>query len=48
MRFLDARLARISPAARRFAALCVPLGLATAAVIIAQAVLLGRKDKGEG
>jgi ATP-binding cassette, subfamily C, bacterial CydD len=42
VRFLDARLARISPAARRFAALCVPLGLATAAVIVVQAVLLGR------
>jgi ATP-binding cassette, subfamily C, bacterial CydD len=42
MRWLDARLARISPAARRFAAACMPLGLATAAVIIVQAVLLGR------
>jgi thiol reductant ABC exporter CydD subunit len=38
----DPRLLRASPAARRFAAACVPLGLATAAAVIAQAALLGK------
>jgi ATP-binding cassette, subfamily C, bacterial CydD len=39
---VDPRLLRASPAARRFAIACVPLGVATAAAVIAQAVLLGR------
>jgi thiol reductant ABC exporter CydD subunit len=39
---VDPRLLRASPAARRFAIACVPLGLATAVAVIAQAVLLGR------
>lgn len=42
MRPLDPRLARVSPGARRFAVACIPLGLATAVVVITQAVLLGR------
>ena len=42
MRPVDPRLLRVSPAARFFLSACVPLGLLTALVIVAQATLLGR------
>jgi ATP-binding cassette, subfamily C, bacterial CydD len=41
VRPVDQRLLRASPAARRFVAACVPLALATALTIVAQATLLG-------
>jgi thiol reductant ABC exporter CydD subunit len=41
MRLLDPRLLREVPAVRRFLVLCVVLALAAAAVIVAQAALLG-------
>ena len=39
---VDPRLLRVSPAARIYLAACVPLGLATALTIVAQATLIGR------
>ncbi len=42
MRPVDPRLLRVSPAARTYLAVCVPLALLTAVAIVAQATLLGR------